>query len=307
MISRRGFLASTALLALPSVRGNVGTRLAAEAELDEFIQAKMRRDHIPGVAACLCNQEGIRWAGTYGLADIERHIPMTIDSVQNICSISKTFTATAVMQLREAARFRLDDDISDYLPFAVRNPRHPRAKITVRQLLTHQSSIRDGIAYSRQYRCGDPSLALGDWIRGYLGEGGAHYDAEENFHTWAPEEGWEYCNVAYGLLAFMVESVSGTPFPAFCRERIFAPLAMPETSWFLAGLDTSRHVTPYTYVAQGTARGPSWGGVPLGVIRSPGSQEKPKPGFNANCLYNHPNFPDGFLRTSVNQLSRYLR
>ena len=82
---------------------------------------------------------------------------------------------------------------------------------------------------------------------------------------------------------------------------------MPETAWYLSDIDTTRHVVPYTWVEGGQARGPSWGGVPLGVIRGPGESKELKEGFNANCRYNHPNFPDGFLRTSVNQLSRYVR
>jgi CubicO group peptidase (beta-lactamase class C family) len=308
MLDRRAFLASSAaLLALPSSRGNAMTRLAAEAELEQFIRAKMRRDHIPGVAACLLSKEGIRWAGTYGMADLERKVPMTVDGLQNICSISKTFTATAVMQQRDAGKLELDDDVGDHLPFPIRNPNHPKAKITIRHLLTHRSSIRDGIAYAQRYACGDPSLSLADWMRGYFTEPGTDYDAKENFHPWAPERGWEYCNLAFGVLAYVVESVSGKPFAAYCRERIFAPLGMPETSWYLRDIDASRHVVPYTWVDRDKARGPTWGGVAQGVIRPAGASAEVKPGFNANCPYNHPNFPDGFLRTSVNQLSRYAR
>ena len=155
MVSRRGFLASTALIALSPPKARSLGRLAAEAELDQFIRAKMERDHIPGVAACLCTVDGIKWAGTYGLADLERRTPMTIDSIQNICSISKTFTTTALMQIYEVGRFKLDDDVNDYLPFPVRNPKYPAAKITFRLLLTHQSSIRDGISYARHYACAD--------------------------------------------------------------------------------------------------------------------------------------------------------
>ena len=306
MLSRRGFLASSAALAATSPRAHLRT-LAARAELDDFIRAKMQRDQIPGVAACLSTGEGIRWAGTYGWANIERRVPMTIDTLQNICSISKTFTTAALMQLRDAGRFRLDDDVSDYLPFPIRNPKHPRARITFRHLTTHRSSIRDGSAYARRYACGDPQLALGDWIRGYFTKGGRDYDVGENFHSWAPEGDWDYCNVAYGLIAYLVENISGTGFPTYCRQRIFAPLGMPETSWYLADIDTARHATPYTLVAEGKTRGPSWGGVEQGVIREPGAVGNLPPGLQPNCLYNHPNYPDGFLRTSVNQLSRYAR
>jgi len=313
MVSRRAFLTSSAATFIVQPRspasagGATPPSRTAQSTLDAFIRAKMRRDRIPGVAACLCTPEGIRWAGTYGWANIERRVPMTIDALQNICSISKTFTTLALMQLWEAGRFRLDDDVNRYLSFPVRNPNHPRAPITFRHLLTHRSSIRDGSAYTRRYQCGDPSLALGDWIRGYLTEGGADYRREENFHRWAPETEWDYCNVAYGLIAHLVETIAGTPFPAYCRERIFAPLGMPETAWFLREIDVTRHVAPYTLVEADKARGPSWGGLPVGVLREDAASGKLGPGLHANCLYNHPNYPDGFLRTSVNQLSRYLR
>ena len=77
---------------------------------------------------------------------------MTPQTVTNIASISKTFTNTAVMQLRDAGHFELDDDVNEYLPFPVRNPRHPDAPITIRQLLTHTSikkneTIRQMVEY----------------------------------------------------------------------------------------------------------------------------------------------------------------
>lgn len=305
MISRRRFVATSALLAV-SPRLEL-QNLLARTELDDFIRSKMKRDQIPGVAACLCTAEGIRWAGTYGWANLERRVPMTIDTLQNICSISKTVTTAALMQLRDAGRLRLDDDVNDYLPFPIRNPNHRRTAITIRHLTTHQSSIRDGSAYARRYACGDPSLSLGEWIRSYFTGGGTDFNAAENFHPWAPASRWDYCNVAYGLIAYLVERISGTAFPTYCRERVFAPLGMPETSWFLADIDTSRHATPYTLVAEGKARGPSWGGVAQGVLREAGADGPLAPGLQPNCLYNHPNYPDGFLRTSVNQLSRYAR
>ena len=84
---------------------------------------------------------------------------------------------------------------------------------------------------------------------------------------------------------------------------------MDRTAWMLADIDLVSHVVPYTWVEAGVARGPTWGGTPLGVIGEggPSFSDPLTDGHHANCPYNHPNYPDGFLRTSVNQLSRYLR
>jgi CubicO group peptidase (beta-lactamase class C family) len=84
---------------------------------------------------------------------------------------------------------------------------------------------------------------------------------------------------------------------------------MAQTSWLIADIDTDNHVVPYTWVENGTARGPTWGGMPLGVIREggPTGDATLADGYQGNCVYNHPNYPDGFLRTSVEQLSVYGR
>ena len=60
------------------------------------------------------------------------------------------------------------------------------------------------------------------------------YDAEENFHKWEPAGTWEYNNVAYGLLAYLVQVISGVAFAEYCRAKIFEPLEMKQTSWYLA-------------------------------------------------------------------------
>ena len=106
-------------------------------EIDAFIRERMDRYHIAGVAACLVKNDRIVWSNTYGFADLEREMPMSLDWVQNICSISKTFATTALMQLWEQGRFQLDDDVSEYMSFPVRNPAHPDTPITFRLLLTN--------------------------------------------------------------------------------------------------------------------------------------------------------------------------
>ena len=282
--------------------------LRSSPEIDAFIRERMATYDIAGVAACLVKNDRMVWSNTYGFADLERQLPMSLDWVQNICSISKTFTTTALMQLWEQGRFQLDDDVSDYLSFPVRNPAHPSVPITFRLLLTHRSSIRDGEWYGRMYMCGDPAVSLADWIEGYLRPGGQFYDAHENFQDWQPGDRWDYNNVAFGLLGYLVEQISGENFADYCQTHVFRPLEMNDTSWYLADIDVSRHVVPYTYVEGGEVRSPTWGGRPLGVIlEGSGSTVPQGDGHHASCPYNHPNFPDGFLRTSVRQLSRFAR
>ena len=115
-------------------------------------------------------------------------------------------------------------------------------------------------------------------------------------------------NVAFGLLGHLVERISGESFADYCKTHVFQPLEMNETSWYLADIDVARHVVPYTFVEGGNVRSPTWGGRPLGVILEDRGPTVPQGnGHHASCPYNHPNFPDGFLRTSVRQLSWFAR
>lgn len=289
-MKRRDFLKAAAASAI------VGCSRTNERET--YIDELMASMHIPGVAGCIVQDGEIVRELSYGYADVEKRMPMNLDKLQNIASISKTFTTTAVMQLWEQGAFQLDDDVNDVLPFAV----HPDAPITFRQLLTHTSSISDGTSYSRNYACGDPEISLGTWLEEYFTPGGRFHNAEETFHEWAPGERYSYNNVAFGLLGYIVEVLSGEPFGDYCESHIFQPLGMTETSWYLADIDTSKHAIPYTWVEGGESRAPTWGGEPLGALGA----ETEGDGYVANCLYNHPNYPDGFLRTSVRQLALYM-
>lgn len=301
--TRRDFLTRSGIAVAGLLTGRCSD---AATDLDAFIHTMMDRDHIPGLAVAIFKDRQTVWSKGFGWADIQRRVEMTQDTVQNIGSISKTFVGTAVMQLRERGLLQLEDDVNKYLDFSVRNPGHPQSPITFSDLMVHRSSIADGSAYARGYACGDPAISLEKWIRGYFLPGGAFNDPKENFHPWAPgERGREYSNVAFGLLARLVEVISGMSFSAYCRTRIFQPLGMDETSWYLADVNGSRQAIPYSYVSGGSVRGPSQGGSALGVIGATRTQIV-MDGYAPNCFYNHPNFPDGFLRTSVHQLSQYL-
>ena len=152
-------------------------------ELERFIDEKVAESRMPGLACAVVIRDEVAWSYGSGWADIENRVPMQSGTLMNVASVSKTVTATALLRLWKETNFGLDADVESFLGFEVRNPHHPEAPITVRQLLTHRSSIKDGPAYDAGYVCGPPEVSLEQWLRDYLLPGGVSYSAGENFHT----------------------------------------------------------------------------------------------------------------------------
>ena len=280
------------------------------ARLEQRFGQLLEEHAVPGCAAGLLRGGRLVWSAGFGLADLERELPMTPDALLNIGSVTKTVTTTAVLQLLEEGLLNLDDDAGERLAFPVRNPRHPEVPITVRQLLTHRSSILDGLAYDRSYACGDPATPLGEWLAAYF----TAERVEDHFHLWepggeVPSEGPRaYSNVAFGLLGHLVERVDGRSFEDYCRERIFEPLGMAASGFLLERIDVERHAVPYTRVPADFAAGDDLAGMPTAALaRRPLDGRAPEPGtLFPHCLYSFATPPDGLLRTSVNELARFL-
>ncbi len=314
--SRRQFLQSTGLTALGILAGcRRGQDEVPDfgADLNSFLDAHLSEQRVVGFSSALIKGDRLLWSYAYGHADRDQDIAMTPDHIQNIGSVSKTCTATAVMQLWEEGHFQLDDDINDFLSFSVRNPRFPDEPVTFRQLLTHRSSITDGPSYEASYACGDPSVSLEDWITGYFTVDGAYYDAEANFHVWKPgtvdppAPPRAYTNVGFGLLGYLVERIAGQPFNEFCNERIFTPLGMTHTGWHIREIDADRHSVLYTRLGDNPE--PPEDGTLDSMLPADGVtvEDFVPNGFVPHCLYSFYNYPDGLVRTSVHELSRFLR
>jgi len=218
------------------------------AETDDYIETYMPLYHVPGMALILIKDNEIFWNKGYGYADLEDSVAVTDTTSFMLASISKTFTLTALMQLWEEGYFDLDDPINDYLPFEVYNPNFPDIEISFRMILCHVSSLKDNwtVMFS-VYFPGDCPIALDLYCHEYFCPGGIYYSVGSNFYTYAPETGWNYCNEAIALAAYLVECMIGMPFDQYCRDNIFVPLGMTHTSWFLAGLDTANVAMPYHY------------------------------------------------------------
>ena len=263
--------------------GTFVLRRAREVDLDEPIRALMEEKHIPGLAAAAIRDGEVVWVGTYGFENLAEQRPVTEETLFLLASVSKTITATALMQLHSEGRFDLDDDVSDYLPFTVRNPGFADLPITFAQLLRHRSSIRDNMAfYGPLWSAarGDSDTVLGQYLASYLVEGGEHFDREDNFFPERPGTEFRYCNTCYALLGYLAEVISGQPFEDHSAEVLFAPLEMTQTGWFYSDVDSSRVALGYRYDEDE-------GHVPVGPV-------------------GYPDWPAGQLRSSLTELARFL-
>ena len=236
----------------------------------------MQEANLPGMAACIIKNGKIQWAKGYGWADIEKQIPVTPDTVFGVASISKSVTATALMQLYEQGRFGLDEAINQYLPFPVKNPKHPLATITFRQLITHTSSIKHGFEVAEESRkSGDTFRPLGVFMHEYFVPGGRYY-SDENFHTFSPRK--KMALFHFGIRAGWLHGRSDfrSSFPRVLRKKSFqlTTLGMKSTKWFRTDFDTSSVATFYKY--------------------NPGSQ-----GYTAIPPYRYADYPGAGLHSSV--------
>jgi len=108
---------------------------------DKIITKIMQFGRIPAVSAAIIKGNNVTWKKGFGLYDVENEKEANKDTIYLVASISKTVTATAIMQLYEKGCFKLDDDVNKYLPFILRNPEYPNKPITFRTLLAHRSSL----------------------------------------------------------------------------------------------------------------------------------------------------------------------
>jgi CubicO group peptidase (beta-lactamase class C family) len=219
------------------------------ADLETEIRNEVNANNIPSLAAWVVKGDSIVWQQYYGYADVESHRDADNNTIYGIASVSKLIVVTAAMQLKEQGLINLDDDINDYLPFTVRNPNFPELKITIYNLLTHSSGLNwpedesEVPGYYKEYPL-DSAPLLGDWIPQFILPEGAHYVPAVWMNHRPGEREW-YSNIGVCLLAYLVEVVSGTDYNEYCKQNIFEPLEMFNTSHAYADLDMSNMATLY--------------------------------------------------------------
>ncbi|MEP3421488.1 MAG: serine hydrolase domain-containing protein [Erythrobacter sp.] len=205
------FVAAALFITAPAL-----ARPANIAAIDALVDAQQHED-APGISVAISVDGAVVYENWTGLADIERGVPIDRDTRFHIASISKQFTAFAIMLLRDEGRLTLDQDIRDFLPEMA-----ARAQpVTIRHLLNHTSGLRE--ANSLLLLTGQspdaPIYADQSLDLIYRQSGG-------NFAAGTRQE---YSNTGYQLLAEIVERISGQPFAQFMEDRIFEPLGMTRT------------------------------------------------------------------------------
>lgn len=215
---------------------------------DRWVEQHIAHRGVPGLSIAVVSDQEIVWSKGYGYSDLATKTPATPSTVYRIGSITKLFTSTAILQLRDAGKLRLDDPVSMYLAwFSVPNPFDDAPEITIRQLLTHTA----GLSREADFPYWTDHIFP---TRDELAESVPEQDAIN-----PPETTYHYSNLGMSLLGEIVAEVSGRPWAVYVQENILGPLGMlnsgtdPDeellekmaTAYLLEGPDGSRGVMEY--------------------------------------------------------------
>ena len=190
-------------------------------DIDRYVEAQIAKLHIPGLSLAIVRDGRVVKAKGYGLANLEHSIPARPDTVYEVGSASKQFTATAIMLLAGEGKVSLDDRITKYFPDA---PPH-WSKITIRHLLTHTSGIQNHVAVPGYLRVFRTNL-LFEATPGREELLEMFFKLPQEFE---PGATWSYDNTGYFLLGWIIEKASGRRYWEFMNERVFAPARMAST------------------------------------------------------------------------------
>jgi CubicO group peptidase (beta-lactamase class C family) len=193
--------------------------------LSWLIPREMRRAEIPGLSIALVDDQRVLWSRGFGYADAERGIPANAQTIYGIGSVTKLFTATAVMQLAEQGRIDLDAPLTRYVPeFSVRARFADATPITPRHLLTHHSGLP------------------GDYLKGMWTLHPAPFEQvvpllKQDYASYPPNLVYSYSSLGYSLLGRAIENVSGQKYASYMNNAVLAPLGMTDSTF---GVDPER-------------------------------------------------------------------
>ncbi len=183
----------------------------------------------PGVAVLVAQNGKIIFEKGYGLADVARRVPVSPQTIFRIGSVTKQFTATAILKLQEEGRLSVDDKLSKYIPDFPRGD-----EVTLRELMNHTSGIHDYVPTSLE------RLAKPTTTEAIIEE------IEKQPYDFNPGTQWRYDNSGYTLLGYIAEKVSRRSYGDFLRESFFQTLGMTNTGVYHTHLGLSHEALGYS-------------------------------------------------------------
>lgn len=190
---------------------------ALEAAIDAFARSVLDEQQAPGLSIGIARGGETLLIRGYGLANLEHQVPATGDTVFRIGSVTKQFTAAAILLLAEDGRLGLDDTLDQYFPDFPRG-----SEVTIRHLLQHTSGISNYTSLNGFMQGTAPLEHDAARMVAYIASADPLYDFD-------PGTGWSYSNSGYMFLDYIAEQAAGQPLADFLKDRIFDPLGMNDT------------------------------------------------------------------------------
>jgi CubicO group peptidase (beta-lactamase class C family) len=194
------------------------------------IQQIFKEEKVVGLSVAVVKDNKIIYTNSFGSSNLETGAPLTNKNIFRIASISKSFSATSIMQLIEAGKLDLEEDVSNLVGFPIRHPKYPETIITLRLLMSHLSSINDSEGY----------FSL-DYINP-----AKNPNWQKCYNDYEPGKGYQYCNLNFNMIGTIIERTSGERFDQYVKHHILDPLGL-YGGYCVDSLDKSRFATIYDY------------------------------------------------------------
>lgn len=208
MITVNRVIAQCILFITVGIVGN--TYAQNNRNVENELKQMMEDLKVVGLSVAVVKDGKLIYSSALGLKNLEKGTKLSTEDVFRIASISKSFCATAIMQLVEAKQLSLDDDISDLVGFKVRNPHFPEKAITLKMIMSHSSSLNDSAGYFT-FDMIDPTKNGGN---------------DSSYSKYEPGSEYKYCNLNYTLAGAVIERASGERFDNYVKKNIIQPLGL---------------------------------------------------------------------------------
>lgn len=207
-----------------------GISFSQQTQVEEKLTELLTSQPAVGLSVVVVKNNKIVYTHSVGLQNIEENKPLQNEHLFRIASISKSFTATALLQLVEKGQISLDDDVSNLIGFTVRNPNFSDKAITLRMLLSHRSSLNDSQGYFNLDVI-DPATSS---------------SYQKCYNSYAPGEGYQYCNLNFNMAGTILERLTGERFDSYVKKQILTPLGI-QGGYNVDSLDQRKFATLYEY------------------------------------------------------------